>query len=138
MAESETMIHQLRREVEERPSMTEINEMLNTKANKPTVAQALHRKANKGEVEEMLSQKVDIEEFNRLITKLNEKASTQELGQIIAQIDSKVDRNEIHDLNLGRAGRSTDSVESTWFNALAKDRDIYNSRLENFESEMRS
>jgi len=112
--------------------------MLNAKANKPTVAQALHRKANKGEVDELLARKVDIDDFNKLVTKINDKANNSDLNNVLNQLDSKVDRRELNDLNLGRAGRSTDSIDSTWFNALAKDRDIYNNRLENIEIDLRT
>lgn len=137
VADYENFISECRKEIEDKVSISELNEMLNTKANKPTVAQALHRKANKEEIDDLLSKKVDIEDFNRVLSKLNEKVSNNDINHILSQLEAKVDRHELHDLNLGAAGRSTESVESNWFNALAKDRQIYNSRIENVELDLR-
>ena len=138
LADYDNTINQFKRQIDNRPDMSEINDLLNTKANKPTVAQALHRKANKGEIDEQLARKVDIDEFNRLVSKVNEKVNNTQLNQIFSQLENKADRNEVNDIQNERVFRSTDSVESTMFNALAKDRDIYNTRLENFEIEFRS
>ena len=128
----------MRREFEARPTSEELNELLNTKANKPTVAQALHRKANKGEVDEVLARKVDIDDFQKLVTKLSEKASYIDLKQIHEILDIKVDRSELQEYTLSRGGQSSDNTDKALFNALAKDREIYNSRIENFENEVRS
>ena len=138
MAECENYLSDMKREFESRPTSEELNELLNTKANKPTVAQALHRKANKGEVDEILAHKVDIDEFQKLANKLNEKANYIDLKQIHDILDVKVDRSELQEYTLTRGGQSSDNIDKTLFNALAKDREIYNSRIENFENEVRS
>lgn len=138
VAECENYLSDMRREIDNRPSLEELNDLLNTKANKPTVAQALHRKANKGEVDEVLARKVDIDDFQKLVTKINDKASYIDLKQIHDILETKIERSELQEYTLSRAGTSTENIDKTLFNALSKDREIYNSRIENFENEMRS
>lgn len=138
VAECENFLSDMRREIDSRPSIEDLNELLNTKANKPTVAQALHRKANKGEVDELLARKVDIDDFQRLVTKLNDKANYVDLKQIHDLLETKIERSELQEYTLPKTGNSTDNIDKTLFNALSKDREIYNSRIENFENEVRS
>jgi hypothetical protein len=112
--------------------------MLNTKANKPTVAQALHRKANKGEVDDLLSQKVNFEDFERLILQINEKASIGDLHHLQTEIETKPDRIELRELLLNRTVESKDSVDRSLYNTLSKDREYTSSKLENLELQLKS
>lgn len=133
VAECQNQVNNMQGELENRPNIDDINEMLNNKANKPTVAQALHRKANKSEVEEMLKQKVDMQDFHRVMSKLNDKVNLSDFHQVQNQVEAKADRQEIQEISLARGTPTSENFEKNIFNALAKDREIYNNRLENVE-----
>ena len=47
--------------------LSDVEEQLNDKASKSSVAQALHRKINKNEYDESIIKKADLSDINRLI-----------------------------------------------------------------------
>jgi hypothetical protein len=127
-----------RAEIDHKPNIDELNEMLNTKANKPTVAQALHRKANKGEVDELLTHKVDNEDFQNLISQLHEKANVADMHHLQTAIEAKTDRHELREILMNRTTESKDSVDKSVYNTLSKDREYTSSKLENIELQLKS
>jgi hypothetical protein len=131
-------INSVKEEMSNKPNVDYLNDMLNTKANKPTVAQALHRKANKGEVDEQLAQKVDIDEFKRLVAKLNEKANISDLHQIQNEIENKTDRHEIHEILNSRGSPSNESIDKRVYNSIVKENEISSARIENIELHLKS
>ena len=74
---------------------SDLDELLEGKANKQSVANALHRKANKADVDTVLSQKADLQEIQILISAIESKAEHSWVEQIGELMDEKVDRSEI-------------------------------------------
>ena len=62
------------RQLAEKPNVTEMEEALQTKANKQSVANALHRKVNRSDMETALSTKADISEVQLLTNAMDMKA----------------------------------------------------------------
>lgn len=73
----------------------EIDEQLNDKASKSSVAQALHRKVNKTDISEEISKKIDVHDFNRLMTLLDQKVDLASFEKVVQTINNKADRFEI-------------------------------------------
>lgn len=138
LAQFQHEVNSVKEELSNKPNVEELNEMLNTKANKPTVAQALHRKANKGEVDEQLAQKVDIDEFRRLVAKLNEKANISDLHQIQSEIENKTDRQEIREILNSRGSPSNESIDKHTYNNIVKENEMSSARIENLEVYLKS
>lgn len=133
----ENSVHTTLQELEDRPTTSKINELLNTKANKPTVAQALHRKANRGEIDELLSQKADIGDLHKIVNQLNSKVEIADFQHLQSLVETKMDRGEYHDLASFKE-RFNETADKQVFDVLSKDREIYNSRLENLEIEVKT
>jgi len=78
--------------------LNDINELLNSKANKEQVTGFLHRKANKADIDISLKNKVDLLEFQNLVQLVNQKADNNELDKISKSLDTKADKFEINNL----------------------------------------
>ena len=75
--------------------LIDIEEQINDKASKSSVAQALHRKVNKTEFDEEIKQKVNINELGRIIQVLDQKVDQSNFDKIIQTINNKADKFEL-------------------------------------------
>ena len=73
----------------------EIEEKLEEKANKQSVAQALHRKANKTEVEAILLKKAELSDLQRIIQALESKIDLASFEALVRAVEMKPDRHEL-------------------------------------------
>jgi len=72
--------------------LAQIEEKLQEKANKNSVATALHRKANKPELEALLARKVDFEDLQKV---LENKLDITSFQNLVRTVDFKADRHEV-------------------------------------------
>lgn len=124
LAQFDENLNSIKTDCDNKTNIDDVNAMLDNKANKPTVAQALHRKANKGEVDDLLAQKVSMDDFNRLLNKLNEKANIAELHHLKSEIEAKTDRTELQEILQTHSSGRKDSGDRSLFNNLAKEREL--------------
>lgn len=73
----------------------EVEEKLNEKANKQSVAQALHRKANKAEVDAIMLKKADLNDLQRIIASLENKIDLPSFEALVRAVEMKPDRHEL-------------------------------------------
>ena len=99
-ASSNKEIQQLQIVIEAR--ITELEERLNEKANKQSVAQALHRKANRPEIDALLAKKADLSDLQRVISALENKIDLISFESLVRAVENKVDKNEMNTLKNDR------------------------------------
>ena len=75
--------------------LASIEEQLQDKASKQSVAQALHRKANKPELDESLSAKADFNEIKKLRELIDQKVDRNQIAALHKAIDQKADKFEV-------------------------------------------
>ena len=75
--------------------ISELEDLLQDKASKQSVAQALHKKLNKQESEEVLTNKADIQDLRRVMSQLEMKADAANLQQIYKILENKADKYDI-------------------------------------------
>jgi hypothetical protein len=73
----------------------DLEEKLNDKANKQSVAQALHRKANKPEVDALIAKKADLSDLQRIISSLENKIDLASFEALVRAVEMKPDRHEL-------------------------------------------
>lgn len=73
----------------------EVEEKLNEKANKQSVAQALHRKANKPDVDAVLAKKGDLQDLQRIVASLEHKIDVGSFEALVRAVEMKADRHEL-------------------------------------------
>ena len=73
----------------------EVEEKLNEKANKQSVAQALHRKSNKSEIEAILLKKAELSDLQRIIQALENKIDLASFEALVRAVEMKPDRHEL-------------------------------------------
>jgi len=65
------------------------------------VAQALHRKLNKSDLTDEMGKKVDVHDFNRLMTLLDQKVDLASFEKVVQTINNKADKFEIQSATRG-------------------------------------
>ena len=100
---------QLQAAVEAR--LAELEEKLNEKANKQSVAQALHRKANKPEMDSVLSKKADLGDLQRVIAALENKIDITSFEALVRAVEAKADRHEL--AHLPQSSRDEREIDRT-------------------------
>jgi len=73
----------------------DLEEKLNEKANKQSVAQALHRKANKPEIDALLAKKAELSDLQRVISALDGKIDVASFEALVRAVEMKPDRHEL-------------------------------------------
>jgi hypothetical protein len=86
-------LHLLQSTLEQR--FADLEEKLNDKANKQSVAQALHRKANKPEVDALLAKKAELGDLQRIISALENKIDISSFEALVRAVEMKPDRHEL-------------------------------------------
>lgn len=72
-----------------------MEEKLNEKANKQSVAQALHRKANKPDIDAILAKKGDLQDLQRIVASLEHKIDVGSFEALVRAVEMKADRHEL-------------------------------------------
>ena len=86
-------IQQIQQQVDQR--FAELDEKLNEKANKQSVAQALHRKANKPDIDAVLAKKGDLSDIQRIVSSLENKIDMTSFEALVRAVEMKADRHEL-------------------------------------------
>ncbi|CDW81229.1 UNKNOWN [Stylonychia lemnae] len=73
----------------------EIEQAIDQKANKQSVAQALHRKANRPDIDTVLAKKADLSDLQRVIAALENKIDITSFEGLVRAVESKADRHEV-------------------------------------------
>lgn len=90
----------------------DIEDKLNDKANKQSVAQALHRKANKPEVDALLAKKAELGDLQRIISALENKIDISSFEALVRAVEMKPDRHELgHVLPSSYRGGGASGIE---------------------------
>lgn len=77
----------------------DFQKVLETKANKHSVATALHRKANKKDIEEEFKKLIRNNEFDQIIQLLENKASSDDIERLENMLDEQVKAETIEELH---------------------------------------
>ena len=86
-------LQQIQQQVDQR--FAELDEKLNEKANKQSVAQALHRKANKPDIDAVLAKKGDLSDIQRIVSSLENKIDMTSFEALVRAVEMKADRHEL-------------------------------------------
>jgi len=78
--------------------MLEINELLNSKANKEQITGLLNKKVNKADIDISLRNKVDIVDFQNLVNLVNEKLDYAEFESFSGNLELKADKFDLNNL----------------------------------------
>ena len=79
-------ISELSDDINRRPSIGEVTEMLEPKANRDVLTQILDRKANRGELDLAMAKKADVEMVEEVIRTLQNKADICDIETMSKQV----------------------------------------------------
>lgn len=78
-----------------------MEEQLNDKASKSSVAQALHRKVNKTDLDDEITKKADVNDLTRVMQVLDTKVDLVNFEKIVQTINNKADKFEVQSVTRG-------------------------------------
>ena len=111
----------------------EVQEQLETKANKESVTNLLQRKANRSEMESILETKADYSEIESLFASLEQKADCSSVELLNSEMQNKADRQEVNKLIAHESSSQRAEVDSL-SNTISLTKRELNRRIEDLHS----